>query len=172
MIKKYIKDILIIENFLSVEEVKLLQEFCNTAEWNESNDAHEVWSTNIKKNLPKEISAILESAEEKILDLLPKNKHVNFQFQIHRLRSDNQILLSEHFDSNMNDKITDGIIIYINNNFDGGELVYTKLGISIKPVPGMFIMHPGSEEYSHKVNPVSSTRYMITQIAGYKKYMN
>lgn len=44
-----------------------------------------------------------------------------------------------------------GFIIYITDNYSGGELVYINKGISFKPKSGTLICHPGTEEYTHGV---------------------
>lgn len=45
-----------------------------------------------------------------------------------------------------------GIVIFITDDFDGGEVVYVNKGISFKPKAGTLICHPGTKEYSHAVN--------------------
>jgi predicted 2-oxoglutarate/Fe(II)-dependent dioxygenase YbiX len=46
--------------------------------------------------------------------------------------------------------------IYLGNDFDGGELVFHKLGISVKPKPGQLIVFPAGAEYAHSVNRINS----------------
>jgi hypothetical protein len=54
-----------------------------------------------------------------------------------------------------------GCVVYINDNFDGGELVYPRLGVSYKPVAGRLVVHAADEP--HSVNAVTGgARYMIT----------
>jgi len=48
--------------------------------------------------------------------------------------------------------VSKGIIIFINDDFEGGEVVYVNKDISIKPKAGTLVCHPGTEEYSHAVN--------------------
>jgi hypothetical protein len=48
--------------------------------------------------------------------------------------------------------------LYLNNNFDGGELVFPNLNITIKPHPGLLIIY--KPYHSHLVNMVyNSDRY-------------
>lgn len=57
---------------------------------------------------------------------------------------------------------TFGAVIYLNNNFRGGELFYPKLGIRITPQPGTLVIHPGTELYTHGVHKIiGSTRYTV-----------
>lgn len=55
-----------------------------------------------------------------------------------------------------------GGVIYLNNNFNGGEIVYTELGIEFKPVPGTMIMHVGdSPKYRHGTHNADAVRYNL-----------
>jgi hypothetical protein len=56
-----------------------------------------------------------------------------------------------------------GLVLYLNEDYLGGEIYYSKLGIVIKPEAGSLVIHPGTIEYSHGVIPVvSGTRYATT----------
>ncbi|MBM3207926.1 MAG: 2OG-Fe(II) oxygenase [Chlamydiae bacterium] len=48
------------------------------------------------------------------------------------------------------------IIFYLNDEFTGGELEFTHLGVTIKPKSGMMVAFPSYIEFSHKVHPVKS----------------
>ena len=55
-----------------------------------------------------------------------------------------------------------GSVLYINNDYQGGEIHYPHLGMSIKPKPGMLAVHPGTLEFLHGVRPVTDgVRYTI-----------
>lgn len=54
------------------------------------------------------------------------------------------------------------ILFYLNENYTGGELEFTTLGLKIKPKTGMMIAFPSYKEFAHKVHPVTSgTRYSL-----------
>lgn len=44
------------------------------------------------------------------------------------------------------------IIVYLNDSFKGGELVFPELNYSVTPKPGMLIAFPGNRNYKHKIN--------------------
>ena len=68
--------------------------------------------------------------------------------------------MGEHTD-NYNKTCMFGCVVYINNNFDGGELIYPQLESKFVPTPGTLIAHAGDEP--HLVTTVSrGTRYMLT----------
>jgi len=69
--------------------------------------------------------------------------------------------LSEHRDNINDPDVKYGLVLYYNEDYNGGEIEYSEVGISYKPRQGSLIIHRG--EYLHKVNPVvSGTRYMST----------
>jgi len=58
--------------------------------------------------------------------------------------------------SNGNNKsMTAGIIIYLNDNFGGGELVFKNKNITVLPESGMLICIPPTVEYEHAVKNVT-----------------
>ena len=55
-----------------------------------------------------------------------------------------------------------GSVIYINDDYEGGEIYYPRLGLSMKPKSGMLAIHPGTLDFLHGVRPVTSgVRYTI-----------
>lgn len=54
------------------------------------------------------------------------------------------------------------VLFYLNDDYEGGELEFTQLGLSIKPKKGMMIAFPSYFEFSHRVHPIKSgTRYSL-----------
>lgn len=55
------------------------------------------------------------------------------------------------------DGMTGAWSLYLNNDFEGGELLFKyKPDIIIKPEPGMLVNIPITKDFTHKVNPVTS----------------
>jgi hypothetical protein len=53
-------------------------------------------------------------------------------------------------------------VLYLNNDFEGGDFIFPKLNIRIRPKPGMMIAFPSTQHYLHGVEPVTKgTRYNI-----------
>jgi len=64
-----------------------------------------------------------------------------------------------------------GSLIYLNDDFDGGEIYFPQHNLELKPVPGMMLTFPGTREYLHGVRPVTSgIRYVISSF--YTKDIN
>ena len=103
-------------------------------------------------------------------------KHVEpFQF----LRYDIDDHYGEHNDS---EDVVDGkiqrlverdisVIMYLNDDYDGGFLEFPNLQLLIKPKASMLIAFPSYMEFTHKVHPVTKgTRYsLVTWMATNKR---
>jgi hypothetical protein len=51
-------------------------------------------------------------------------------------------------------------IVYLNDNYEGGELEFVNFGIKIKPKAGMLILFPSNFAYRHIAHPViDGTKY-------------
>lgn len=81
---------------------------------------------------------------------------------------------SENFENGQWTRIANrdiSILFYLNDNYTGGELEFTTLGLKIKPKTGMMIAFPSYKEFAHKVHPVTSgMRYsLVTWLETEKK---
>jgi hypothetical protein len=55
-----------------------------------------------------------------------------------------------------------GSVIYLNDDFEGGEINYIDFGISFKPKPGALICHKGDDpKYRHSVTNMTGIRYNL-----------
>ena len=57
--------------------------------------------------------------------------------------------------------ITLGIVLYFNDDYDGGELIFKNKPISIKPKRNTLIVFPASEEYTHAVTEVYKNERIV-----------
>lgn len=63
----------------------------------------------------------------------------------------------------MNLPVAHGLILYLNDDFTGGELYYPGLGLEIAPKRGLLVAHSASKKYAHGVKEVTSgIRYGLT----------
>jgi predicted 2-oxoglutarate/Fe(II)-dependent dioxygenase YbiX len=54
------------------------------------------------------------------------------------------------------------VILYLNDDFEGGDLIFPDLHIHIKPKPGLLVTFPSTHLYRHGVTPISKgKRYAI-----------
>ena len=47
-------------------------------------------------------------------------------------------------------------VLYLNRSFNGGELEFPTLGLTIRPSPGFAVIFPGGELYPHRSKPVTA----------------
>jgi predicted 2-oxoglutarate/Fe(II)-dependent dioxygenase YbiX len=61
------------------------------------------------------------------------------------------------------------IVLFLNDEFEGGEFVFPDLHIQVKPKPGLLVCFPSDQNYLHSVNSVrSGERYSIVSWARVK----
>ena len=53
-------------------------------------------------------------------------------------------------------------LIYLNDNYDGGELYFLSHNLMIKPEPGMLISFPGNHWNRHGIFPASDHRFAMS----------
>lgn len=163
-------DIYYIDNFLSQYEIDEIMKFAEEEDgWDyESNPNIAMKPFSIKDNVASiyddiriKISELLENEEEYARGGGMLQKLINYEGEsIYGLRvhSDNH-----PYGDGMSIYVTKGYVIYLNNNFEGGEIDYVDKGIIMSPVPGRMVVHSGYDDNKHGVRKVTNgTRYMIT----------
>lgn len=69
---------------------------------------------------------------------------------------------AEHTDSTVEFPRTISAILYLNDNYEGGTLTFTKFNKTFKPSTGSLFIFPSSEEFSHSADPVTNgIKYVI-----------
>jgi len=68
--------------------------------------------------------------------------------------------MHEHFDvSRPNDIAT---LVYLNNDYDGGDIYFPKYEMSFKPEPGDLLCFPDNPSFVHGVKPITKgTRFTL-----------
>jgi hypothetical protein len=151
-------DIFVVENFLTKETLTYFDEKIKNAKWDLEQQWYP-WSFNVEK--------IDQDVTDRIINRIQSLFENQYSWMgshiIQRIKDGSGMDL--HLDKSdveeQNNSV--GIAIYINDNFDGGEIHYPNLGISYKPVRGSLICHPGSAEYTHGVNKtIGNDRYILS----------
>lgn len=58
------------------------------------------------------------------------------------------------------------LLLYLNDEFDGGDLQFEYFNFRIQPKPGMLVWFPSDARYFHRANPVEAgTRYAVVSWA-------
>lgn len=154
------ENILCIENFLSKSEIDSIMFECVLAkegEWWEL-DKHNEFNGKTKSIKSESVLNIVKSIYSRVNVILNYPKYeLDSRFQLNRyFPEDIEYCLGEHYDSATNNIYKGGVVIYLNDNFEGGSLEYVNKNISIQPKAGMLVVHPGDQEYSHRINQIKS----------------
>lgn len=157
------KEIYEIENFITDKQINQLLCFVNL------NDNDEWFYHNpgsvmaiIQDDKKKNFNKILKKIEKSIYPyFINANKYVGLHW-VKRLKSGES--MGMHTDlgpNNNNNEMVFGIVIYLNDNFEGGELYYNELDYKIKPKKGSLLVHKST--YAHEVLTITKgERYFIT----------
>lgn len=174
--KVYLEEnIYYIENFISDEETERVLSM--NLEWkNDRNDKHKnifiglVPNNDIeffKNTIEKRIRSVVDNTTQKFRSTHMLTKYVPSYEEC----SANDCRcggfdLSYHYENHPECDyesmwITLGIVLYFNDDYQGGELVFQHKPIEIKPKKGMLMVFPASEEYSHAVKKVSGNQRIV-----------
>lgn len=151
------ENIFYIENFISTEHLSNILNELNDVEQEDNileHHAHFVLSTDSldamwKDYYASELHNIFDNNEEFYNDtgspLFLKYKDVP---------GDNEWAMTPHSDDTGNeysDHVARGFVIFITDDFSGGEIKYINKDIIFKPKAGTLVCHPGTKEYEHGV---------------------
>lgn len=169
--RPYGNDIVVVENFLTDEESDILNNLVRNVEeerwdWKGDHEFGELSSDFQKKTLFMKSSEEYRNKYMPILDAIRERAIVAFHKEFPReatvftfldtiIRTFDHGLTLHHDGNDLNSRVTHGFVIYLNDDFDGGEVFYPTLGISIKPIKNSLVIHPGTIEYLHGVTDVT-----------------
>ena len=110
------------------------------------------------------IESLINSYGELVLKFVRDNYPGPFEdydiSKTHIAKFDEGFGMHEHFDSTKPNDIA--TLIYLNNNYLGGEIYFPEYDVSIKPDAGDLICFPDTPDFVHGVKPISQgTRYTI-----------
>jgi hypothetical protein len=107
--------------------------------------------------IDQDIKNILDQYGKEVWDFVSKNYDGNFiefdSSKTHMARFEEGYGMHEHFDSNKPNDIA--TLIYINDNYDGGDIYFPDLNISIKPAAGDLVCFPDTPDFVHGVRPIT-----------------
>lgn len=71
--------------------------------------------------------------------------------------------LKSHVDQDTDPSIRYAAILYINDDYNSGEIFFKNRGVALKPKPRDLLFFPGNSEYEHGVKTVSDgpVRYVV-----------
>lgn len=109
-----------------------------------------------------DIKDLLQSYQQLVYKFVQDNYQGPFEAyddsKIHIARFIEGYGMHEHFDSTKPNDIA--TLIYLNDNYEGGEIYFPELNIFIKPQEGDLVCFPDTPDFVHGVKPISEgTRY-------------
>lgn len=164
--RPYNNEIIVVEYFLSNSELNLLNTSflanLDEEDWetDPGSDNRLVHIRNVIKNEYHAIPILAKRMTEKLHKLAITE--LGLKSRIEDIQPFNEIAnlnsgIDEHDDSaNAKSSVKWGAVVYLSREIVGGEIYYNKLDIAHAPKAGQLILHPGTEEYSHGVKPVTS----------------
>lgn len=191
------KNIFVIKNFLSKEEVSSILKFLESAsdeDWKKhymdglKNLAYrkfgrldlenmiaeglvEVTKNWSDKNIstPIQYSELMRKRADKIFSF---DESINFNGAGTVQRMWQGVDLGVHIDNHADPSIRWAAVTYLNDDYNGGELFFKNLDIQIKPTPGSLVIFPGTAEYEHGVRIVREgpMRYVIPSFISTKNF--
>jgi hypothetical protein len=111
-------------------------------------------------------NSLSEDVSQLCTDLLTGHYHFTHSMYLRRRRESQGLL--PHYDNQSQRSCEYGIVIYLNDDYEGGEIYYPNRGITHKPTKNSLVIHSAGVDYTHGVNAVKSgTRLFITLWAFY-----
>jgi len=177
------------EKFLTLQANKILLDWIKQNEnlFDRHKSSIEYWNKKCiyygEEIVPQNIKNILKEiclGMRKFISINTENKTLDYLYseypQIVRWRENDE--MTPHADNIEQDNVTPnaspwrsfGGVIYLNSDFDGGEIYYPRLGIEVMPKPGMVVLHPADWKYTHGVKKITQgKRYTISCFFTYEK---
>lgn len=101
---------------------------------------------------------ITTAIDQRIEDLFENNGWINQIATIQRFFPDTGMGL--HVDNEVDDSVLFGVVIYLNDDYEGGEIHYPDLDLTIKPKAKSVVIHPAN--IKHEVLPVKGNQKRYT----------
>jgi hypothetical protein len=122
-----------------------------TSNWNDKN--YSFINSKIHHKIDKRFNQVLEKSEENLV--------LSGFYFIQRMYEG--VELVSHHDQNTDESIKHAAVIYINNDYNGGEIFWAKKDFEMKPDPGDLLLFGGDPEWEHGVRFVTAgpKRYVL-----------
>ena len=101
---------------------------------------------------------ITTAIDERIENLFENNGWINQIATIQRFFPNTG--MNAHVDNEVDDTVLFGVVIYLNDNYEGGEIHYPDLDLTIKPKARSVVIHPAG--LKHEVFPVKGNQKRYT----------
>jgi hypothetical protein len=173
------ENILVIEDFLSVKE---LEEVLRIIEETKQEDWEIEYRTSIRRfclekfgrddvenlvlegkfeitfdwadktiHLPR--SSVLDKIDEGILKIISYDPNLYYNYSGTLQRQYEGSDLKVHVDNHVDPYIAYAAVVYLNDDYTHGEVIFPKQGLELKPKPGSMLFFSSTDTHPHGVNP-------------------
>ena len=182
------ENIHVIDNFIELNDLREISAFARTiTEWSNPKTENEYaedgtctynaayWNNRqCSDTILARISPHIYNLVDKYIDKMQSYAEETFNCKLTKrppciIRWFQGIEQRPHADKQMNDGSPNPFpdydlnsLFYYNDDFEGGELYYPDHDISIKPKPGLAVLHPGDINYLHGVKMVTAGERFTT----------
>ena len=166
-----------VNNFLSKEEVDTLLDYAKSVDkWeaggNEFWDNRSLNAIHIYNSMNKEVGKLLFNIRTRIQSVIVDAYNLDslvYPDLTQLIRWFPGMEQPPHCDDMTNSEGNEwfahrhyGAIIYLNDDYEGGNTFYPNYSVSVTPQSGMLAVHPGDEEHLHGVSKIEkTTRYTV-----------
>ena len=160
------------EGFLTPQANKILLDWIKQNEYlfDQHESSIEYWSGKCinynNPHIPEDIKHILKQiclGMRKFISLNAQGENYLYSEYPQIVRWKEGREMTPHADNIEQDNVTPnsspwrsfGGVLYLNSDFEGGNLYYPNLGIQVSPRPGMIVLHPADIKYTHGVSKIT-----------------
>lgn len=148
----------LVKGFIPYTDARLITEYAKTNDhlFTEfgNNEKEFTFHANFQDSSVKNL---LQKYQKLVYDFVSENYPGPFEpydeSKIHIARFQEGYGMHEHFDSTKPNDIA--TLIYLNEDYDGGQIYFPELNIYIKPNEGDLICFPDTPDFVHGVKPIN-----------------
>jgi Rps23 Pro-64 3,4-dihydroxylase Tpa1-like proline 4-hydroxylase len=149
-----------INDSAGTNEVFCWQKFVPTMEQISEDDAFKDEQRNISIRLHGAIDDALNHYSNALYPFAAKNVKAK-EHSSSLLRYDKSGFLPAHQDQGVSTRVL-SVLLYLNDDYNGGEITFRQSGVTIKPEAGSLVFFPSNFLYVHEVAPVTKgPRYAL-----------
>jgi hypothetical protein len=116
------------------------------------------------KNLKISSHEIARNVSQRLADLVAKTGQEMVLADLQTFqRMQEGVELKAHTDQHTDPSIRYATIVYLNEDYLGGEIFFTNKDLELRPKPGSLLIFPGNDEFNHGVKHVQEgpIRYVL-----------
>jgi len=123
--------------------------------------AAEIYGNELAKNIHNQMYFLLLAAAGSYRTKYAIDENLNHEYYSVLKYSGGQYY-NGHYDGATSSRRSVSAIVYLNSDYDGGEIEFVNFKVKIKPEPGMLLLFPSNYAYRHIAHPVlDGTKYGI-----------